>query len=208
MRADPTHSSELRRASWLTFDAAFGAGWPTCTPGAARALVGRLHRSPSDRRTTGVSPHHTMTCTDVGGRVTDGAGSSVAGEWSDRARPVTLQPPSGWCECVYKPWWLWPLRMAKRASKRATRGTGTLHSRIAPGTIRTVSVDKAGLFSCRLWARRFVCSVTLRRGGPPAHRPSGRGRGPGCGFASDRATPPPSQAGVGFGLWLGSPDWF
>ena len=27
MRAEPTHSSELRRASWLTFDAAFGAGW-------------------------------------------------------------------------------------------------------------------------------------------------------------------------------------
>ena len=26
---DPTHSSELQRASWLIFDAAFGAGWPT-----------------------------------------------------------------------------------------------------------------------------------------------------------------------------------
>ena len=34
------------------------------------------------------------------------------------------------------------------------------------------------------------------------------GRGPGCEFASDRAIPPPSQAGVGFGLWLGSPVWF
>ena len=33
-----------------------------------------------------------MTCTDVGGRVTNGAGSSVAAEWPDRARPVTLQP--------------------------------------------------------------------------------------------------------------------
>ena len=31
-----------------------------------------------------------MTCTDVGGRVTDGAGSSVAAEWSDRARTVAL----------------------------------------------------------------------------------------------------------------------
>ena len=48
--------------------------------------------------------------------------------------------------------------------------------------------------------------VSRRRGGPPAHRPSGRG--PGCGFASDRAIPPPSHAGVGFGLWLGSPVWF
>ena len=45
-----------------------------------------------------------------------------------------------------------------------------------------------------------------RRGGPPAHRPSGRG--PGCGFAPDRAIPPPSQAGVDFGLCLGSPVWF
>ena len=119
---DPTHSSELRRASWLTFDAAFGAGWPTCTPGAVRALVCRSYRSPNDRRTTGVSPHHTMTCTDVGGRVTDGAGSSVAVEWPDRARKVTLRPLPGWCDCVYKPGWLWPLRMEKRASKRATRG--------------------------------------------------------------------------------------
>ena len=76
-----------------------------------------------------------------------------------------------------------------------------LHSRTAPGTIRAISVDKAGLFSWRLWARRFVCSMARRRGGPPAYQPSGRG--PGCGFASDRAT-----AGVGFGLWLGSPVWF
>ena len=154
-----------------------------------RALLARLarlsrsHRSPSDRRTTGVSPHHTMTCTDVGGRVVNGAGSSVAAEWSDRARTVALQPLSGWCECVYKPgWlWLWPLRMAKRVSKRAMRGgekaehggPGALHSRTAPGTIRTASLDKVGLFSWRLWARRFVCcSVTRRRGGPPAHRPA------------------------------------
>ena len=51
IRADPTHSSELRRASWLTFDAAFGAGWPTRTPGAARALVSCVARI--DRRVTG-----------------------------------------------------------------------------------------------------------------------------------------------------------
>ena len=38
----------------------------------------RSHRSPSGRRTKGASPHHTMTCTDVGGRATDCAGSSVA----------------------------------------------------------------------------------------------------------------------------------
>ena len=54
------------------------------------ARLCRSHRSPSDRSRTGVSPHHTMTCIDVGGRVTDGAGSSVAAEWSDRARAVWL----------------------------------------------------------------------------------------------------------------------
>ena len=98
-----------------------------------RALEARLvrlcrsHRSPSHRRTTGVSPHRTMTCTDVGGRFADGAGSSVAAEWSGRARTVTLQPLPGWCSCVYKPGWL-----AKRASKRATRG-GERQSTEAPG---------------------------------------------------------------------------
>ena len=44
IRADSTHSSELRRASWLSFDAAFGAGWSTFTPGAARACVARIDR--------------------------------------------------------------------------------------------------------------------------------------------------------------------
>ena len=43
-----------------------------------------------------------------------------------------------------------------------------MHSRTAPGMIRAISVDKAGLFSWRSRARRFVCSVTQRKGGPPA----------------------------------------
>ena len=46
----------------------------------------------------------------------------MAVEWSDRARTVALRPLPGWCDCVYKPGWLWPLRMGKRLSKRATRG--------------------------------------------------------------------------------------
>ena len=116
-----------------------------------RALQARLahlcrsHRSPSDRRTAGVSPHHTMACTDVGGRVTDGAGSSVAAEWSDRTRKVALQPLSGWCGCVYKPGWRWwPLRMAKRLSKRATRG-GERQSTEAPGNcIRAPRPERSG----------------------------------------------------------------
>ena len=156
-----------------------------------RALQARLarlcrsHRSPSHRRTTTGVSRHTMTCTDVGGRVTDGAGSSLAADWSDRARTVALQSLPGWCGCVYKPgWlWLWPLRMAKRASKRATRGgdrqsteappaPGHRIRRTVPGTIKT------GLFSWRLWARQFAGSVTRRRGGPPAHRPSAQWHGP------------------------------
>ena len=48
IRADPTRSLELRRASWLSFDAAFGVGWPAFTPGAARACVARI-----DLRVTG-----------------------------------------------------------------------------------------------------------------------------------------------------------
>ena len=131
VRADPTHSSELRRASWLTFDAPLGLAGQRALQ-ARLARLCRSHRPASDRRTTGVSPHQTMTCNDVGGRVADGAGSSVAAEWTDRARAVTLQPLPGWCGCVYKPGRLWPLRMAKRVSKRATRG-GERQSTEAPG---------------------------------------------------------------------------
>ena len=139
---DPTHSSELRRASWLSFDAAFGAGWPTFTPGAARACVARIDRRVAGEQ-TGVSPHHTMTCTDVGGRVTDGAGSSVAAEWPDRARAVTLQPLPGWCCCVYKPGWLWPLRMAKRVSGRATRGGERRNTAVSGHRIRGARLERS-----------------------------------------------------------------
>ena len=130
MRADPTHSTELRWASWLTFDAPLGLAGGRALQARLARLWRRSHRPTSDRRTTGVSPHHTMACTDVGGRVTDGAVSSVAAEWSDRARTVALRP--GWCGCVYKPGWLWALRMAKRVSERATRG-GERQSTEAPG---------------------------------------------------------------------------
>ena len=78
---------------------------------------------------------------------------------------------------------------------------GTPHSHGASGKALGASADKASLFSWRLRAGRFVGSVTRRRGGPPAHRPSDRG--PGCGFASDHAIPTPNTAGGGFGLWVG-----
>ena len=47
-----------------------------------------------------------------------------------------------------------------------------------------------------LGPRRLVGLVSRRRGGPPAHRPSGRG--PGCAFASDHAIPTPNPARGGF----------
>ena len=139
-----------------------------------RALQARLarlcrsHRSPSDRRTTGVSPHHTMTCTDVGGRVTDGAGSSVAAEWSDRARAVTLRPLPGWCGCVYKPGWLWPLRMAKRVSKRATRG-GERQSTEAPGHHIRAPRPERSVRS--VWTRR-ACFPIRENGSEPRIEPA------------------------------------
>ena len=57
-------------------------GWladvdPTCG-----SRVRRSRRSPGGW-ITGASPHHTMACSDVGEKVTDGAGSSVAVEWPD-----------------------------------------------------------------------------------------------------------------------------
>ena len=167
MRADPTHSSELRRASWLTFDVAFGAVGQHALQ-ARLARLCRSHRSSTDRRTTGVSPHHTMTCTDVGGRVTDGAASSVAGEWSDRARTVTLQPLSGWCECVYKPGWLWPLRMmAKRVSKRATRTRGgERQSTEAPGHCSRAPRPERSVRS--VWIRRACFPGACGPGGSSA----------------------------------------
>ena len=127
------------------------------------ARLCRSHRSPRiDRRTAGVSPHHhTMTFTDVGGRVTDGAGSPVAAEWTDRARTVTLRSLTGWCSCVYKPGWLWPLRMAKRASKRATRG-GERQSTEAPAGHR-IRAPRPERSVRSVWTRRACLPPALNR---------------------------------------------
>ena len=60
-------------------------------------------------------------------------------------------------------------------------GVGTPHSRRgAPGTDLVLGVDEVGgSFSWRSRARRLVGSVTRRRGGSSAHRPSGRDPGTG-----------------------------
>ena len=59
-------------------------------------------------------------------------------------------------------------------------GTGSSHSRIAPGTVRVIGADEVSLVSWHLRARRLVGSTTRRLGGSSALRPSGRG--PGCGL--------------------------
>ena len=187
---------------WIALSAIFGAGWPRWIPDAARACAARVDRRsmPGDWR-TGASPRQTMAGGDVGGRVTDGVDSPVAvggriaqGQWLfNRGR-------AGFA-CVNKPGWLWPLRMAKRVSERATRGgehggIGTPHARGASGEILGVGSEEASSISFYLRARWLVSSLTRRRGGPPALRPSGRG--PGYGGASEREIGPPNPVGGGF----------
>ena len=185
------------------------------------ARLCRSHRSSSDRRTTGVSPHRTTTCTDIGGRVTDGAVSSVAVEWSDRARTVapwlfkrhragavacTSLGGFGHCECP-------GVRVRER--REEAKGRARRHGDIAfAHRARNDPCDQCGQGGLVFLA---LAGPAVRWLGDSAPRsevarrltgPVASGRGPGCGFVSDCAIPPPSQAGVGFGLWLGSPDWF
>ena len=73
-------------------------------------------------------------------------------------------------------------------------GVGTPHSRGASGMAIGSGAGEVGSFSWRSRARRLVGSVTRRRGGSSAHRPSGT-RDPGTGVTSQRAIGPPSRAG-------------
>ena len=124
----------------------------------------RSRRSSGDWR-TGVSPHHTIACGDVGGRVPDGACSSLAVEWPDPERAVAFRSQSGGCACVHETGWLWPLRIAKRIHEWATRGAERRntaaygHAISLVGAFRTVlgvGVDEAGSISWRLCTRRLV----------------------------------------------------
>ena len=135
---------------------------------------------------------------------------------------VYFQPLPGCCGCVYKSGWLWPLQMTKRVSERATRG-GERQSTEAPGhRIRGPRPDSP-CTRCGQGGLGFLALAgrAVRRLGDSAPRwPAGspaQWQRPRmwitawavfycaillllCGFASDRAIPPPSQAGVGFGL--------
>ena len=99
-----------------------------------------------------------------------------------------------------KPGWLWPLRMAKRCEwagderrRKAEHGGVGPHSRGASEMAIGSGADEVGSFSWRSRARRLVGSVTRRRGGSAAHRPSGRD--PGSGVTSQRAIGPPAELG-------------
>ena len=123
-----------------------------------------------------MSPHHTMACGDVGGRVTDGACPSLAVEWPDPERAVAIRSQSDGCACVHETGWLWPLRIAKRMHEWATseaerRNTVAYEHAISLGAFRTVlgvGVDEAGSISWRLCTRRLVDLAARRLVGPSA----------------------------------------
>ena len=80
---------------------------------------------------------------------------------------------------MYKPGWLWPLRMAKhcewagdeRRQKVDHGGVGTPQSRGASGMVIGSGAGEVGSFSWRSRARRLVGSVAL--GGVAARRLTG-----------------------------------
>ena len=176
-------------------------GWLANVHSRRGARLCRSHRSSSDRRTTGVSSHHTMTCTDVGGRVTDCAGSSVAVEWSDPEGDDGAPIPARRLRLNLRNWVAVATANGQACAEWATRGderrnTAAYGHAISLGAFRTVlgvGVDEAGSISWRSRTRRLVNLAARRLVGPSAHRPSGRG--PGSGFALERRIAPPSRAG-------------
>ena len=155
-----------------------------------------------------------MACGDVGGRVTDCAGSSVAVEWSDPEGDDGAPIPARRLRLNLRNWVAVATANGQACAEWATRGderrnTAAYGHAISLGAFRTVlgvGVDEAGSISWRSCTRRLVDLAARRLVGPSAHRPSGRG--PGCGFASDHAIPTPNPAGGGFGLGSGSHVWF
>ena len=113
-----------------------------------------------------MSPHHTMTCTDVGGRreshgwhglLRSGrvVGSREGGGSSTATGLVRLRVQT-WVALATANGQACEQESDERRRKSKHGGTGTSHSRTAPGTTRAIGVDKAGLLSWRLRAGRFV----------------------------------------------------
>ena len=111
-----------------------------------------------------------MACGDVRGRVTDGAGSSVAAEWPDPERPVAIRSQSGGCACVHETGWLSPLQMAKRAqSGRREEMKGGTQRRMAMA-FRWVRLERP---LCSAWTRRVRFPGVRALGGSSARRLGG-----------------------------------
>ena len=141
-----------------------------------------------------------------------GSESPIAAGWSDRARAMAFQTVPGWLWLRLQTWVALATangQARERASDERRRkaergGVGTPHSRGASVTaLLGVSMNELSSIAWHPRALRLVGSV-IRRLGAPSSALRSSGRHPGSGVALERAISPPIQAGIGFGLWLGS----
>ena len=123
-----------------------------------------------------MSPHNTMACGDVGGRVTDCAGSSVAAEWPDPEGGDGAPIPVRRLRLNLRNWVAVATANGQACAEWATRGderrnTAAHGHGISLGAFRTalvLGVDEAGSVSWRSRARRLVGSSARRLGGSAA----------------------------------------
>ena len=154
-----------------------------------------------------------MACSDVGGRITDGADSPAAAGSSDRAKALALQLLPGWRRLRLQTWVALAsghlLRMVKRCKwvgderrrKAENGGVGTSHSRGVSGMVIGFRCGRGGLVLlalARSAARRLGDSAAWRLVGSPIQweKPRNRSHAAAC----DRTTKPSwgsdTQAGL------------
>ena len=133
------------------FGAVFGACWLTWTPaGAARACFTRVAR-PFTGEWVPVSTTRWHAATSEG--VTEGAGSSAAAEQPGPEKAVALRSQSDGSARAYEIGWLWPLRMTKRVSGRATRGGERRNTAESGHRIRGARLERSLTSAWPRWAR-------------------------------------------------------
>jgi hypothetical protein len=130
----------------------------------------RSRRSPGDWR-TGVSPHHTMACGDVGGRVTDCEGSSVAVEWPDPEGGDGAPIPVRRLRLNLRNWVAVATANGQACAEWATRGDERRNT-VAHGamTFRWVRLERP---LCSAWTRRVRFPGVRALGGSSARRLGG-----------------------------------
>ena len=146
-----------------------------------------------------MSPHHTMPRGDVGGRVTDCAGSSVAAEWPDPEGDDGVPIPVRRLRLNLRNWVAVATANGQACAEWATRGderrnTAAHGHGISLGAFRTslvLGVDEAGSVSWRSRARRLVAR---RLGG--LKRAVSRGRVTDCAGSSVAAEWPDPERPV------------